>query len=94
MENGSAPVFFTIARGGVLCARCYETLPDGGLKLAAESALALARLSTLAIEDAASATPAGPDGTLAISRFLSSTLDRRLRSVEFLESIIPATARS
>jgi hypothetical protein len=33
-------------------------------------------------------TSAGNDGALAIARFFASILDRKLRSVEFLESVL------
>jgi DNA repair protein RecO (recombination protein O) len=93
VADSDAPIFFVIARGGAVCARCYQTVADGGLKLTAQSAIALGRLSALGLETAATTGPAAADGALAISRFLSSILDRRLRSVEFLDSILPATAR-
>jgi DNA repair protein RecO len=85
---GSPPVFFVVARGGVVCARCRNSVPEGAIRIAAESAVALARLSTSAFDEAALARSAGRDGALAIARFISSILDRRLRSADFLDSML------
>jgi hypothetical protein len=44
------------------------------------------------MEAAWAAPAAGADGALAIARFIASVVDRKLRSVEFLDSVIaPAT---
>jgi hypothetical protein len=40
------------------------------------------------IEDSATHAPSGSEGALAIARFLASILDRKLRSVEFLDSLL------
>ena len=53
-----------------------------------ESAAALAQLGAMALEEVRGATPAGADGALAIARFLSSIVDRKLRTADFLESIL------
>jgi DNA repair protein RecO (recombination protein O) len=84
----SPPVCFVVARGGIVCARCRNAVPEGAIRMAAESAITLARLSTIALNDAASARASGRDGALAIARFISSILDRRLRSVDFLDSML------
>jgi DNA repair protein RecO (recombination protein O) len=89
--NGSSPaIFFVISRGGVVCARCRPTIPDGALKLDATSAAALVSLAERGFADALEAREAGADGALAISRFMGSVLDRRLRSVTFLDSVLSA----
>jgi DNA repair protein RecO (recombination protein O) len=88
----SAAVHFIIGRGGIVCARCRESVPEGGIRLGAASAAALAGLKRMPLAAAATATAAGADGALAIARFIASVVDRKLRSVEFLESVIaPAT---
>jgi DNA repair protein RecO (recombination protein O) len=84
----SPPVYFVVARGGVVCARCRNAVPEGAIRIAAESAVALARLSTIALDEAALARSSGRDGALAIARFISSILDRRLRSADFLDSML------
>ena len=89
---GSAAVYFIIGRGGIVCARCRESVPEGGIRLGAASAAALAELGRMPMAAASAATAAGADGALAIARFIASVVDRKLRSVEFLESVIaPAT---
>ena len=87
--DGGAAVYFVLSRGGIVCSRCRNAVPEGAIKLSGRSAATLARLSDLPIEDSPGAEPAGPDGALALARFISSTLDRRLRSQEFLDSIMP-----
>jgi len=88
-----AAAYFVVGRGGVVCARCRPAVPEGGIRLDAASAAALARLGAVAIDDAPGAVAAGADGVLAITRFLSSVLDRRLRSAEFLDSILSESTK-
>ena len=85
-EGGA--VYFVVARGGVVCARCRPHAPEGAVRLAAPNAAALAALAAAPIEAAATLAQAGSDGALAIARFLASILDRKLRSVEFLDSLL------
>ena len=60
--------------------------------VATASAEALVQLGCLPMAAASAATAAGADGALAIARFIASVVDRKLRSVEFLDSVIaPAT---
>ncbi len=86
-EAAGGAVYFVVARGGIVCARCRPQAPEGAVRLAAINAAALAALAAAPIEDAAILTQAGSDGALAIARFLASILDRKLRSVEFLDSL-------
>jgi len=65
-------------------------IPDGAVKLDAASATALVSLGDAHFADALESTPAAPDGALAISRFVASVLDRRLRSIAFLDSVLSA----
>jgi len=53
-----------------------------------ESAAALARLGAMRLDQVSGATSAGADGALAIARFLNSIVDRKLRTAEFLDSIL------
>jgi DNA repair protein RecO (recombination protein O) len=88
----AAAVYFIIGRGGIVCARCRESVPEGGIRLAATSAAALVELGQLPLAAASMATASGADGALAIARFIASVVDRKLRSVEFMDSVIaPAT---
>ncbi len=93
VENGtvretSGAVYFVVSRGGIVCARCRPHAPEGAVRLAAANAGALAALAAAPIEDAAVLAHAGSDGALAIARFLASILDRKLRSVESLHSLL------
>jgi len=81
-------VFFVLARGGVVCTRCRSAIPEGAIRMGALSAYALARLSSSGLADAPHLPPSGSEGAAAIARFISSILDRRLRSAAFLDSIL------
>lgn len=80
--------YFVVSRGGIVCARCRPHAPEGAVRLSAASAAALAALGAAPIEEAAVHPHAGSEGALAIARFLASILDRKLRSVEFLDSLL------
>jgi hypothetical protein len=54
----------------------------------ATSAAALARLSRSPLAESATLPDGGADGSSAIARFLATILDRKLRSVDFLNSIM------
>ena len=86
--DGGGAVYFVVARGGIVCAQCRPQAPEGAVRLAAINAAALAALAAAPIEDAAVLAQAGTDGALAIARFLASILDRKLRSVDFLDSLL------
>ena len=81
-------VYFVVGRGGVVCARCRSGVPEGAIRLRTESAAALARLGAMALDEVGGATPAAADGALAIARFLNSIVDRKLRTTDFLDSIL------
>jgi recombinational DNA repair protein (RecF pathway) len=93
-SNDSAAVYFVISRGGVVCARCRPAVAEGAIKLAGRSAAILARLGTLPMSDSPGSESAGPDGALALARFIGSIIDRRLRSAEFLDSILPGAGKA
>ena len=92
-DNGAA-VYFVISRGGVVCARCRPSVAEGAIKLAGRSAAILARLSTLPMTNSPGSESAGPDGALALARFIGSIVDRRLRSAVFLDSILPSAGKA
>jgi DNA repair protein RecO (recombination protein O) len=93
-QDSAAVVYFIVGRGGIVCARCRESAPEGGIRLGAASAAALAQLGQLPLADASASPAAGADGALAISRFIASVVDRKLRSVEFMDSVIAPTTRA
>ncbi len=86
-------VLFVPARGGVVCRRCHPATSAGAFRMDSKSAAALAHLGAAAFTAAACAEPAEPDGAIAIARFIAGVLDRKLRSVEFLDSVLPATVK-
>jgi DNA repair protein RecO (recombination protein O) len=86
LEDGA--VYFVISRGGIVCVRCRANAPEGAVRLAATNAVALSGLGRAQFDEATVLPHAGRDGTQALARFFSSILDRKLRSVEFLESLL------
>jgi DNA repair protein RecO (recombination protein O) len=85
-ESGSFG--FVPSRGGIICSDCRRKIPVIAMALSHTSAAALARLGTMPIAETAAADAAGSDGKLAIARFIAGVIDRKLRSVEFLESVL------
>jgi len=81
-------VYFVVARGGIVCVRCRPQAPEGAVRLAVANASALAALAASPIEHGTILAHAGGDGALAVARFLASILDRKLRSVAFLDSLL------
>ena len=79
---------FVPSRGGVVCRNCRDPNNDGFLALSAASVSALARLGTAPIGECHGIDGAGADARLALSRFIAGVVDRRLRSIEFLDSIL------
>lgn len=94
-QADAAATYFIVGRGGVVCARCRDATPEGGIRLGAPSAAALARLAQRPFDATreAQTAAAGSDGALAIARFIASVVDRKLRSVEFLDSMLPPPSR-
>lgn len=86
-----APAYFVVSRGGVVCARCRPSVPEGAIRIEGASVVRLTRLGETNLAEASSVGAAGAGAALVISRFLSSVLDRRLRSIAFLDSILPGT---
>lgn len=83
-----AAAYFVVSRGGVVCARCRSSAPEGAVRISAANALAMARLARARFSEVGAMEHGGIDGTLAISRFLTSILDRKLRSSTFLDTIL------
>jgi DNA repair protein RecO (recombination protein O) len=81
-------IAFIAARGGIVCRRCRAGLQASAIGLAAASVNSLARLGLADFATACDLSAAGSDGALAMARFIAGVIDRRLRSAEFLESIL------
>jgi DNA repair protein RecO (recombination protein O) len=90
--NDAAGAFFVAASGGIACARCGPAVAQAAIKLDPASLAALAGLGEMEFGQALGARAAGADGALAISRFVASILDRRLRSAGFLDSVMRGSA--
>ena len=65
------------------------TIAAGAFRIESRSAAALAHLGAIELDSTPQAEPAGADGALALARFIAGVLDRKLRSLEFLESMLP-----
>lgn len=81
-------LYFIASRGGILCARCGRDGNEGAMPLSAANSVAIARLAEGPIEESARLDHGGRQGELAIARFLGTILDRRLRSIDFLDSVM------
>jgi hypothetical protein len=71
----------------MVCARCRPAAPEGAVRLDTADAAALARLDRTPFEEIAIARMEGAPA-LALGRFLASILDRKLRSADFLDSML------
>jgi DNA repair protein RecO (recombination protein O) len=92
-DNG-ATVYFVVSRGGIVCAKCRPSVAEGAIKMSSRGAAILARLGVLPMSDSPGSEAAGPDGALALARFIGSIIDRRLRSQEFLDSVLPGAGKA
>lgn len=88
IETFSNPLYFIVARGGIVCARCRPEAPEGAVRMDPNSAAALSRLCVASLHQAKALDAGGRDAALALNRFLMSILDRKLRSADFLDSIL------
>ncbi len=93
IDAGGQPAFFVPVHGGVVCSRCRPAVAAGAFRIESRSAAALARLGAIELGSAPEAEAARADGALVIGRFIGGVLDRKLRSVEFLESVLPPPAK-
>jgi DNA repair protein RecO (recombination protein O) len=87
-RNDGSYVYFVPSRGGIVCGQCRGQGLESAVRMDQSNALALARLSLTPVADAASTPDGGNEGSLAIGRFLTTILDRKLRSIDFLNSIL------
>jgi DNA repair protein RecO (recombination protein O) len=87
-DRSGGAVYFVISRGGIICSRCRPGAPEGAVRLEATSAISLARLGIAPLDEAESLSAGDAGGALAIARFVGSILDRKLRSLEFLDAVL------
>jgi DNA repair protein RecO (recombination protein O) len=87
-EPQGGSVYFIPARGGIVCARCRGQAVESAVRMDALNAAALARLTRASLADSVMLHPGGADSSSAITRFLATILDRKLRSVDFLNSTL------
>ncbi|HEY2664936.1 MAG TPA: DNA repair protein RecO [Candidatus Binataceae bacterium] len=81
-------VAFVVAEGGIVCRACRQNLAAPTIAVSLSSAAAMVRLGAIDLDASVDHEASGLDGASAIAGFLSSVLDRRLRSLEFLESTL------
>ncbi len=79
---------FVPAHGGIVCQHCRSAMGEGAVGLGAASVGALARLGSLPLKEASGAESGGRDAHAAIARFMATVLDRKLRSLDFLNRIL------
>ncbi len=79
---------FIPSHGGIVCQVCRNGVSDAFIGLGAPSVAALAHLGSIALEAAPPEQCAGRDAEAALARFLATVLDRKLRSLEFLNRFI------
>lgn len=87
-EPGRGLVYFIPSRGGIVCAQCRGQAVESAVRMDASSAAALARLMLTPLAESVALHPGAADSSLAITRFLATILDRKLRSVDFLDSTL------
>jgi DNA repair protein RecO (recombination protein O) len=86
---GDATSFvFIPSYGGIVCQQCRGGATDSFVGLSAASVSALAQLGSIALEAAPAAQSAGRDAEGALSRFMATIVDRKLRSLEFLHRFL------
>jgi len=79
---------FVPAYGGIVCHLCRARIESPALSLSAASTAALAQLGAASFEAVATMPGGGNDAQVALSRFMATVLDRRLRSLDFLDSVL------
>jgi DNA repair protein RecO (recombination protein O) len=79
---------FIPSHGGIVCQYCRGGVSDAFIGLTAPSVAALANLGSIPIEAAPAAECAARDAEAALARFMATVLDRKLRSLEFLNRMI------
>ncbi|MBV8359671.1 MAG: DNA repair protein RecO, partial [Deltaproteobacteria bacterium] len=86
VEHEGGTVYFVPSRGGIVCAQCRGQAIESALRMDASNAAALARLCLMPLAEAATLPHGGGTSISAIARFLAIILDRKLRSLDFLNS--------
>jgi DNA repair protein RecO (recombination protein O) len=87
-EAEGGAVYFVPSRGGIVCARCRGQAVETAVRMQPSNAAALSHLALTPLPESATLAHAGGEGVLAIGRFLATILDRKLRSVDFLNSTL------
>jgi DNA repair protein RecO (recombination protein O) len=87
-EAESGTIYFVPSRGGIVCARCRGQVPESAVRIAPADVVALARLRLAPLDQSTSFRHGGGESALAIARFLATILDRKLRSVDFLNALL------
>jgi DNA repair protein RecO (recombination protein O) len=87
-EPEGRSVYFVPSRGGIVCARCRGQAVESAVRMDTSNAAALARLTLAPLAESVMLHPGGADSSSAIARFLATILDRKLRSVDFLDSTL------
>jgi DNA repair protein RecO (recombination protein O) len=82
-DNATSFVFIP-SHGGIVCQHCRAGEADTYVGLSAASVAALAQLNSISIETAPDAQCAGRDAEAALTRFMATILERKLRSLDFL----------
>lgn len=88
VEPEDGLVYFVPSRGGAVCGLCRRQTVESAVRMAGSNATALARLTLTPLAESTTLPDGGTDGSSAIARFLSTILDRKLRSVDFLNSTL------
>jgi DNA repair protein RecO (recombination protein O) len=88
VASDAAALYFVISRGGVVCMRCRPEAPEGAVRLDTASAVALAGLDLAPFKEAHTMPPGSAAAGIALSRFLLSIMDRKLRSADFLDQVL------
>jgi DNA repair protein RecO (recombination protein O) len=88
VADNAPAVYFVISRGGIVCMQCRPEAPESAVRLDTASVLALSQLGSVALDEAATLAPGGMAAGLVLTRFLADILDRKLRSVAFLDSVL------
>lgn len=79
---------FVPAHGGIVCHHCRNGAGEAAVGLGAASVVALARLGSVPLDAAAACESGGRDAEMVIARFMATVLERKLRSLEFLNRML------
>jgi len=79
---------FLVSYGGIVCQACRVRAESEAISLDADSVAALRRLGSLPLADVGQARWGSPIAQAAIGRFIAPLLERKLRSLSFLERVL------